>query len=371
MNLRRGVFWIATIAFATACEPTEQAKKDIETAFTPDLPAEPSPPPAPPVQPYCYNKRTTQPEAQVTKKVDILFVPDTSGSLAEERTGIADGIDGFIQSLPADVDFQISVALAHGSLSSWVGKLYRYGNSPFVLKSSELSIAQIRGFLRDTMLRVAGDNASDGGEQGMYALQRLLAPANLAAAQAQGFFRSDAALAVVFVADENDICASFPEGYKPVPDPDGAEVKSFARDCAGITPESTLQKLKALQGQRPLVVSGIVYTDKVNYPKYGENEYGWGYMETVALSQGVSVNLANADYYNGLKQIGALTSIKLNLITEITLSGNIDPLSVKVKVDGMEKPFNFIESTKTVHLVEPGGAKSTVDVSWCLGADNL
>ncbi|MCB0361490.1 MAG: hypothetical protein KDD35_02135 [Bdellovibrionales bacterium] len=59
-----------------------------------------------------------QPPDQITKQVDILFVVDTSGSLDDERNSIGKNIAEFIEALPSDTDYVISVLLAHGSKSS-------------------------------------------------------------------------------------------------------------------------------------------------------------------------------------------------------------------------------------------------------------
>src|SRR5687768_4702038 len=48
----------------------------------------------------CMSERFVQPEAEVVRKIDILFVTDTSGSLADERGQVADGIDAFVSQLP-------------------------------------------------------------------------------------------------------------------------------------------------------------------------------------------------------------------------------------------------------------------------------
>jgi len=43
--------------------------------------------------------------------------------------------------------------------------------------------------------------------------------------------RPDAALAIVFVSDENDICYRYPASITPVVDGDKLEAPAFIRDC--------------------------------------------------------------------------------------------------------------------------------------------
>ena len=114
-------------------------------------------------QRVCTYDRFQQPAGLVTDKVDLLFVVDTSGSLDEERAGIADGIDGFVGALPPSVDFRIGVMLAHSGHSSHGGKLYRRSGNPWVLDSQALTLDQIRTKLRNTLGSPPGENRTDIG----------------------------------------------------------------------------------------------------------------------------------------------------------------------------------------------------------------
>lgn len=76
-----------------------------------------------------------------TGKVDVLFVVQTSDSIAPQRQQIASELQAFVQTLPPTADFNIAVMLSHGSNSSLSGRLYRANSEPIVLKSTELSNA--------------------------------------------------------------------------------------------------------------------------------------------------------------------------------------------------------------------------------------
>jgi hypothetical protein len=224
----------------------------------------------------CYSEKFIQPEKEILKSVDLLFVTDTSGSLDVERGAVANGIDSFVAELPLDADYQVAVMLAHGSRSNHSGRLWKHGNHPYVLNSKTMSLPEIRSHLHANLTNVSSDWHSDGGEVGLYSLQRGLDKGPLTSSRAHGFFREDAALAVVFISDENDICAKIPEGVTRVYDPDRLELSAFARDCKGVSPETVLEAVKTLQGDRPFFIGGILYNNLSTIKNNGENELGYG-----------------------------------------------------------------------------------------------
>ena len=354
--------------FITGCELTEDSKDDINDAFTP--PESQEPPSDSLVDTgMCESQTYIQPQAQYLKKLDLVFVVDTSGSIREERTEIADGIESFINELPADVDYQIGVMQAHSSVSDQSGVLFSH-NSPVVLKSSELTKTEIRSHLRNTMYNTdPTDYAGDGGEQMLYSLNKAITE-NASAIKSQGFFREDSALAVVMVSDENDICAlgSYPHGVTPVYDPEKKEYPAFERDCADISPESVVQNLRTLQGDRPLLVSSIVYTGEGYIPNRGENEIGYGLIEAANVANGVVVDLASGDYDLGMRQIGSMVVKKLNLKTEFKLNtSDFDESTLEVLVDRQAVNFNYLPEINEVHLaeVDAGRENSEVYIKYC------
>jgi hypothetical protein len=338
--------------------------------------------------PGCYVDRFHQPDAQITRKIDILFMVDTSGSLVEERGGIADGIDAFVGALPANVDFRIGVMTGHSSGSSWSGKLYRKGGSyPYVYDSQTMDLATIRTKLHTTLtLNMPNDNSADGGEEGMVSMNRAMDDDRLELARGQGFFRDDAALAVVFVSDENDICAIYPDGVTPVPDPQGIENVAHAQHCTRMAPakmdgttviapehmetitaDLVVGKLKALKGDMPLVVSAAVYANPATVPQVGENEVGYGLIDMAQIAHGVVIDLATGQYSDGLAQVGTLASIKMNLQTDFVLThGNVDSNSLQINVDGVgTADYDYDSEVNTVAVAHPGGPLSTIDISYC------
>ncbi len=383
---------LPTLTFLSACEPDELVTDTMNQIFM--VPGTPIPATgsatsaisAPTsVDNTCYVDAFSQPEGEITRKIDILFVVDTSGSLSDEKAAIANGIESFIGALPSIVDYQMALLLAHGSQSSESGKLFKYKNEPIVLSSSELTLAEIKTKLRYKLDNTKTDSRTDGGEVGLYSLNRILDHGKLTAARAHGFFREDAALAIIFVADENDICATYPEGVTAVPDPNRIEPVAKASYCTrrapatviddvlitpahdeDITPELVVGKLKLLQAGRPLLVSGILYNNPSTIPHVDENELGYGYLETIDLANGLTVDLASGDYSDGLEDIGLLATAEMTLISDFNLTNtNIDTDSIAVYVDGIPETFTFDSEINQIHLDDPGGPSSTIEIAYC------
>lgn len=371
LGLAAGLSFVTAMALVlTGCELslTEQAAIDDSLNPSSSVPAEV---PLPAIAAGCHNDRFAQPGAVVTRKLDILFVADTSSSLDEERGGIADGIDALIGALPTNADIRIGVILAHGTTSPHYGKLFQSSASePRILTNTgpdALPVDQLKARLREKMTLIARDASTDGGEAGMVAMSGLMGASNLSLARSQGFFRDDAALAVVMISDEQDICYSYPSDITPVIDLDNLEIPAKARDCGGITPATVVQGLRDIQGDRPLLVSAAIYTDRTTYAKVGENEMGYGWRDMARLANGITVDLADPHYQDGLAEIGTLATVKLALNTEFALSqSDVDGASIQVKVDGAPAHFNFLSESNEVQLTDNrGGALSTIDVTYC------
>jgi hypothetical protein len=332
--------------------------------------------------PACYSKKYQQPEESRVKDVDLLFVVDTSGSLDEERAKIAAQIDSYVAKLPADANIRIGVMLGHGPQSKWMGKLYTYKSSNFVLDTAKQSMAEIRTELGKRLSTTATDSYSDGGETLFVSLYQGLRGGLLAESKAHGFFRDEAALAVIFISDENEICYQYQNGVKRVRDAESfqglpLEIWAFNHYCSvpsddgsstqNLSYKVMLSELKKLKGQQPMLVASMVYTDANNFPKTGENEYGWGYVELAQEAGGGVVNLADPDYSKSLAFIGELTATRLNLVTEFKLDHtNVDPASIKVAIDAEPAFFTYSGTTNSITVNEPGQANSEVDINYCL-----
>ncbi len=378
-----GLGLMTLLTWQTGCLPTPEQLNALEQAFEDPFG---DPGAGDPVTPNasCYVDHFQQPDAEITKKIDILFVTDTSGSLSEEKAAIADGIVAFIDALPADADYQVAVMLGHSTNSSWAGKLYKNGTVPAVLKSATMTTTQIKDYLRANMNQPS-ETASDGGELVMASLNRGMDDDKLAQSRSLGFFRTDAALAVVLVADENDICATYPVGVTPVPDPEHLEVPAKASFCTRNAPASTLsgkfvpahletihpsvvyEKLQVLQQGRPLLVSGVVYNNLATVPHVGENEYGYGHLDLIALAHGISVDMAGGQYTQGLADIGSLVTVTLHTINDFVLShGNVDAATIEAFIQGtLASSWDYDSVHNKVHINDAMPPQSMIDIRYC------
>lgn len=360
-RLRTFLLLATALTLASCFQATEELKDSFEVAPKSNGST---------VNGLCYNDQYT-PEGSITRKLDILIVPDTSASIIEERGDIATGFDSFLTSLPSEVDYRVGVILGHSDRTSWAGKLYQKGTEPLVLDSGAMPNADIVSALNQKLENPAEDAYSDGGEMGMYSLLKAFNE-NKAEIQAQGFLRSDAALAVIFVADEQDICAEFPEGVTPVPDPQGGEDRSYNEYCVDsegnsiVNPQIVLDAIKEHQGDRPLVVGGVIYNNAATIAMSGENEIGYGYKDTIELAGGISVDLASGEYGDGLTRLGKMAQVAVKPENEFNLkSSKVDVSTIDVLVDGVSVGFSYVSEMNQVQLDVERGPFSVANVKYC------
>lgn len=319
----------------------------------------------------CYVDQYAPDADSINRKLDIIVVPDTSGSIREERSKIALGFDKFVNSLPSEVDYRIGVILGHSGNSPKSGKLFQRDDEPLVLDSKAQSIDDILYDLNEKLKSPAGDGYSDGGEMGLYSLQNALQN-NLDEIREYGVFREDAALAIVFIADEQDICFDYPEDITPVRDPQRKEERAhdkYCRDSDGnltITPAGVLEKIKEVNGEKPLVLGAVIYNNKNTIPFFGENEIGYGYKELVELSGGITIDMANGDYGDGLTNLGTIAqaSVKPENTFNLKTSG-IDLASIRVTVDGSDVGYSYLAETNQILLDNERSPFSVARVEYC------
>ncbi len=358
--MKINIFLIFILALFSGCNGGDEVSNAIDDAFDPSTESSGST-----QNGLCYVDQYAPDEESIIKKLDIIIVPDTSGSIVEERGAIADGFDFFLNSIPEDIDYRIGVILGHSGNSSRSGKLYKKGTEPYVLDSNQLLTEETITALNQKLKNPAVDNYSDGGEMGLYSLERAL-DQNLEEIQDQGLFRDDAALLIIFVADEQDICFEYPDHIQMVVDPQNKEPTAKAQYCSGISPQSVLNKIKAVQGSRPLVLGGVIYNNNNTMPINGENEIGYGYKEIVELAGGITVDLASGDYGDGLQRLGNLATASIEAENIFNLkTSNIDLASVQVTVNGVEVGYSYLSETNQIQLSEERDPFSVARLEYC------
>jgi hypothetical protein len=340
-----------------------------------------------------------QDAATQTKSMDLLFVVDSSSSLDQERQQIAQSIQTFVDKIGPSISLNVAVLLGHAhSIKNGVhsttghlsGQLYRpttSNTSPvigFTVENWNNAMAQLLAQLGN----LPSDSKSDGGEMGLLSLQNLTDP-NLpyfAKARNQGFFREEAGLTVIFVADENDICANYPAGIARVPDTNftqGIESELYAEKiyCGPqssriVSAEKVVQQLSSIQKTKPLVVTGIIYPGPQPAPSGTENEIGFGYTDAIKLLNFKAVDIGE-QIPDGLATIGTMVKEQLQIKTKFEIANDppnglvdcksqIVAKSIDIKVDGIATKFQFDAESCVVQLdaADAGVLNSKIEIKF-------
>ncbi len=157
------------------------------------------------------------------RKVDILWVVDSSGSMAPKQARLAASFNGFINQLVTatpPIDFHIAVVTTdtddpavRGALRPWnlaprsgdyIACLPQMAGGTLCNTSATVGGSTSTAALAFNQMSLVGTNGS-AQERGLLAVYLALTnPANLSTPTAEKFIRSDAALYVIVVSDEDD-----------------------------------------------------------------------------------------------------------------------------------------------------------------------
>jgi hypothetical protein len=325
-----------------------------------------------------------QPEATRNSSVDLLLVVDSSTSLSEERARIASTLPSFLSALPEGADLRIGVMQGHGGTSSYTGKLYSPAGVPRVLDTAKISTAQIQSQLEKSLSTRVADPDDANGEALMFSLMRSLDADRIETIRSQGFYRESAALSVVFITDENDICYKPDDhGYTAFPDfvpsrNPTTEVKAYDKNCSGITPEGVVSRMETFKGGQVLSFGGIVHIDPARVPPllspnaftFTEDAIGHGILELVQSSRnGLAWDITDTDFAEGLSKLGNIVTTQLTLQTLFHLAGaeGTNLQGIAVEVDGKIVPHSYDSGRTEIQLSAQaaGKARSTIEVAAC------
>lgn len=315
-----------------------------------ELPPVPRPPPQPkPVIPDFAQvvDKACQPQkidAQFeTKELDVLFLVDTSDSMRGGKKNAGEGelaliaaeMPEFAKRINEKVDLRVAVMLGHGPGSPrYHGRLFKVDeNDPAVLKNKTTLGSDLLNKIQKIDHRFNDPTEAQGEALQLSLYNAITKPDLLKAAQGKDgneFFRKNAALVVISISDEQDVCYDYleckPEGdgrnCRPaqVANPligknscrageilgkdkngkdaclgqDRYEVNFFNNVCkrAANNPANGKQfsyldlwkALLELKGgdKSKLIVAPVVYKNNVNIPEVGvedENEMGHGHLD--------------------------------------------------------------------------------------------
>ena len=261
------------------------------------------------VIPPTYQKYTKSVEISATEevvkpKLDIVFIWDTSLSMNDDVEDFAATVDNFLSTLDAEYDFRIGVLVGNGALSPRINDFSlltaRLVNNPdegepYVLDSQTMSIEDMRYYMAEKLDFIHNLTALpntqtqykafvNDGESPLFSLYHSIQGRFLVENQNHGFFREDAALSIVLLADENDLCSRYP-GHFPNHEfstggNDTEEIEAL-QFCEGITTDNILTALKNFKGDQPVTISGLLAgNDNPGYRKLIE-DHGVGSVLTV------------------------------------------------------------------------------------------
>ncbi len=129
-------------------------------------------------------------------QIDILWVVDNSPSMLQEQNNLAANFNSFIQFIDeSEVDYQIGVISTDLDLAGHQGQLL--GNPKIITRQTQPDPAT--AFANNIRVGTLGA----GHERGLEASFRALSEPLISGANA-GFLRPDAALALIYVSDEDD-----------------------------------------------------------------------------------------------------------------------------------------------------------------------
>lgn len=242
--------------------------------------------------------------------VDVLFVVDNSGSMAQEQAKLTQNFQSFITHFTSlGLDFHIGVITTDIENPDESGKLQ---GSPAILTSSTPEIDSF--FLQNASTGTDGS----GAESGLEAIRLAFSEPNLSGTNA-GFLRPNAILAVIVVSDEEDWS-------------DGDTNEPAIADAPSISGYADL--LLALKGGDASKVTMPVIVGDVpggcTSPD-AEAEAGVRYHELATALNGSKSSICSQDFATVLDTIG---SDLAGLVTAFPLAYTPDPITITVNVDG-------------------------------------
>jgi hypothetical protein len=264
--------------------------------------------------------------AEETKKLDIMWIIDNSGSMADEQTALGNNFDSFItQFINMNVDFKMGITTTDTSSDSKKGKMVTGSDTKL---TSAKAAANPNQFMADFKSLVQVGISGSGYEKGLAASEGFMEK------YAASFVRPDAYLAVVVLSDEEDQSPKAVQAYTDY-------LKSF-KATAGL-----------------VKVYSIVNTTNANT---GGNTIGHiRYKEASERTNGVVSNIMD-DFADVLLDMGENL---VNLLDSFALAAKPVDGSLKVYVNGVETSNYTYDSASssikfTAGNLPPVGAQVTV-----------
>ena len=265
---------------------------------------------------YQSMTETFNQSASTTKKLDILWVIDDSGSMADEQDALGTNFSAFIDNFIAkNVDFKMAITTTDCSTDLKCGKTVSGSDTKL---TSAMAAQNSNLFKSDFQSLVNVGTLGSGNEKGLQALEQFMVK-DQAPAKVNKFLRSDAYLAVVIVSDEEDQSPKLVDDYT--------------------------NALKALKSSNGLVkVYSVVDVNDTNFGNgvtVGSARYKAASNNTAGLIMDI-----RDDFYNSLSGMGE--SI-INLLDSFALGAQPIPGSLKVYVnDVLSNSYTYDSTSRSI-----------------------
>lgn len=250
--------------------------------------------------------------ASETKKLDIVWIIDNSGSMSDEQEALGDNFSAFIEDfITKDVDFKMAITTTDTSSSSKKGQMV-YGSDTKL--TSAKAKANENQFMRDFKSLVKVGTSGSGYEKGLEASEGFMQK------YAASWVRKDAYLAVVVLSDEEDQSSK--------------SVKTYTDYLKSFKSEAGLVKMYSIVD--------------VGMSNVGSNGVTTGYKRYADASNNTAGIVADIrdDFYKSLDDMGE--SI-IKLLDSFALANAPVAGSLKVYVNGvLETNYTYDSATHSI-----------------------
>ncbi|MFS4457576.1 hypothetical protein [Bdellovibrio sp. HCB2-146] len=279
---------LMAVSFNNCAQPKfSEAVKDVSSSGDPRTPGDDE-------GGTIVNKSKTV-NIQDISKLDVLVVIDNSGSMKYEQKNMGDRFSRFMEQI-AELQWRVGIITTDMSSTSQElkdGRLVTIKDrTERWLDSAGPLAAQAQGYFSDTVQRT---EEGSGYEQGIGATYRSIERAFTSGDANNGFFRDDAALAVVVVTDADETG-------------DRNDPKNLKDRNRG---ENLVKLVASKWPGKPFIFNGIIVKSgdeacKNTDRTINQNEgYGVAYEKAAALTGGITGSVCEADYGTQLSSIGS------------------------------------------------------------------
>jgi hypothetical protein len=266
-----------------------------------------------------FNQSATE-----TKKLDIVWIIDNSGSMSDEQSALGTNFSAFINDfITKDVDFKMAITTTDTSSSSRKGNMVTGSDTKLTSARAKANENQFKSDFR-SLVKV-GINGS-GAEKGLEASEGFMQK------YSKTFIRPDAYLAVVIVSDEEDQSSKTVKAYTD-------NLKSYKSEAGLVKVYSIVDVGLTNRG------SGIA----TGYKRYADASNN---------TAGIVADIRD-DFHRSLSDMGE--SI-INLLDSFALANAPKDGSLKVYVNGvLSSDYTYDSSSRSIkfnpnHLPPVGSA---------------